>query len=360
MKILDSMTGNVIKTTNKCITKKFTYDYMNHEVIYIDFDKDRNTSLIKCLNLSTNLEYHIERSHNVENVILTNDGKMLISYHIDKSEVNFNSRRRSKEIAKSCLFKFFGVTDKKVLFNFYVKDVVEKNIRAFEDSSDSENDNIHCNELSKFYFEIKFMNISFDNKYLVCCFSTKLCLCLNIATKEILWTRYLCNRNHNDQYFNNSFLNDTLYIISLKNMIYVLDVSTGNTLKNIYIYNEGVYSFDDDIMMIYHSNKIEIYDWKNDRTIKTIKSTEKLCHHVYNPRIMTLYSGNSYDNIVSYKFNNFDIDTFSNRIISEDSDQFVLVNNYNQKIRDKLSNYLKMQNETSEYNCVGSRINEID
>ncbi len=360
LKILDSMTGNIIKTTNKYITKKFVYDFMNNEVICIDFDKNKNTSLIKCLKLSTNSEYEIKRSHNVENIILSNDGKILISYHIDKSETKFNSRRRSKEIAKSCLFKFFDVSDKKILFSFYIKEVVEKNTHIFNNHSDSEDDSPYCDELSKFYFEIKFMDISPDDKYLVCCFSTKFCLCLNIETKEVLWTTNLCNINNDNYYFNNSILSSSLYIVSLKDMIYVLDVSNGNTLKKIKKYNEGVYSFDDNVMMIYHSSKIEIYDWKNDKTIRTIKSTEKLLKHVYNPRTMTLYSSNNYDNIVSYKFNNFDIDTFTNRIISDDCDEFVFVNNYNKKIQDKLSDYLKTQNKTSEYDCVGSHINEID
>ncbi|AEQ60252.1 hypothetical protein [Acanthamoeba castellanii mamavirus] len=204
------------------------------------------------------------------------------------------------------------------------------------------------------------MDISPDDKYLVCCFSTKFCLCLNIETKEILWTTNLLNDTSDNYYFNNSILSSLLYIISLKDMIYVLDVSNGNTLKNIKKYNEGVYNFDDNIMMIYHSSKIEIYDWKNNKTIKTIKYTEKIFKHVYDSSTMILYFNNKYDNIMSYKFNNFDIDTFTSRIISEDCDKFVLVNNYNKKIQNKLSDYLKTQNKTSKYDCVGSHINEID
>ncbi|AKI78838.1 putative BTB/POZ domain-containing protein [Acanthamoeba polyphaga mimivirus] len=359
LKILDSMTGNVIGVIDKYITKKFTYNYINHEIIYIDFDKVKNTSLIKCLKLSTNLEYHIKRSHNVENIILSNDGKILISYHIDKSEIKSNSRRRSKEIAKSCLFKFFDVSDKKILFSFYVKNIIEKNTHIFFNNY-SEDDSPYCDELSKFYFETKFMDISPDDKYLVCCFSTGFCLCLNIETKEVLWTTNLCNVNNDNYYFKNSILSNSLYIVSLKDMIYVLDVSNGNTLKKIKKYNEGVYNFDENIMMIYHSNKIEIYDWKNDKTIRTIKSTEKMFKHVYDSSTMSLYSYNKYDNIVSYKFNNFDIDTFTNGIISEDCDKFVFVRNYNKKIQDKLSDFLKTLNKTSEYDCVGSHINEID
>ncbi|AKI79814.1 putative BTB/POZ domain-containing protein [Acanthamoeba polyphaga mimivirus] len=359
LKILDNTTGNIIKTTNKYITKKFEYDHTNNEIMYIDFDKKINTSLIKCLKLSTNSEYEIEQSHNVKNIVLSNDGKILISYHIEKSETKFNSGRRSNEIVKSCLFKFFDVSDKKILFSFYVKDIVEKNTPIINIDSDSEDDSPDCNELSNFFFEIKFMDFSSDNKYLVCCFTTGFSLCLNIETKEILWTTHLRGVDRNF-YFNNSILSSSLYIVSLKNIIHVVDVSDGNILKEIKINNEGVYNFDDNIMMIYHSSKIEIYDWKNDKTIRTIKSTEKIFKHIYDPRTMTLYSSNIYDNIMSYTFNNFDVNTFTGRIILEDCDEFVLVNNYNQKIQDKLSNYLKTQNKTSEYDCVGLRINEID